>query len=137
MRGDVESATLYLGRPYTLTAPVVHGRQIGRTIGTPTINQQFPPHLVVPKRGVYATQCRIGDKVYTAVTNVGTRPTVDGSSLTCETHVLGYSGSLYGQTVTLSFLAFIREETQFASLELLHNQIQEDIRKVINLYGNH
>ena len=135
--GDMESATAYMGAPFALVSPVLHGKAIGRTMGTPTINQAFPPYMVVPKRGVYATTCYVGETPYIAVTNVGTRPTVHGENVTCESHLIGYSGSLYGATVTLLFHAFLREETQFASLEELKNQIQKDIRKVETLYGIH
>ena len=136
-RGDMERVTSYLGTPYTLTAPVQHGRALGRTIGAPTINQVFPPYMAVPKKGVYATTCYVGDRPYVAVTNVGTRPTVGGHHITCESHLIGFSGSLYGETVKLAFHAFLREETQFASVEELQAQIQKDIRKVETLYGIH
>jgi riboflavin kinase/FMN adenylyltransferase len=133
----MEAVTAYMGAPFALASPVQHGKSIGRTLGTPTINQVFPPYMVVPKKGVYATTCYVGETPYTAVTNVGTRPTVHGDGITCESHLIGYDGSLYGQTVTLLFHAFLREEVQFASLEELKTQIQKDIRKVETLYGIH
>ncbi len=135
--GDMEAATAYMGAPFALVSSVLHGRAIGRTIGAPTINQVFPPFMVVPKRGVYATTCYVGEKPYIAVTNVGVRPTVGGENVTCESHLIGFSGSLYGETVTLLFNAFLREETHFASLDELQTQIMKDIRKVETLYGIH
>ena len=135
--GDVERAHSYMGRPYTLTAPVLHGQALGRTIGAPTMNQAFPPNAIVPKHGVYATQCTLDGVSYVAVTNVGNRPTVGGASVNCESHVLGFGGSLYGKTISLSFLSYIREEQHFQSVEALQAQIQKDIGKVETLYGIH
>ena len=91
----------------------------------------------MPKHGVYATKCTLDGVSYVAVTNVGNRPTVGGASVNCESHVLGFGGSLYGKTISLSFLSYIREEQHFQSVEALQAQIQKDIGKVETLYGIH
>ncbi len=122
-------ATVLLGRPFALTAPVLHGKALGRTLGAPTVNQKFPAGQLVPPKGVYLTETRINGRAWRGVSNVGSRPTVDGDApVNCETHLLGFEGDLYGQTLTVSFLKYLREERKFETLEALRAQIAEDIR---------
>ena len=128
-RGDVDTAAHLLGRPYSLTAPVVHGKQLGRTLGLPTINQNVPTDKLIPRNGIYVSRiCLQGEPRY-GVTNVGHRPTVDGAhaSINCETHILDLDRDLYGETVTVEFLHRLRDERQFASVEALKAAIEQDI----------
>ena len=121
--GDVRAASEMLGRPYSFTYPVTHGNEIGRTLGFPTINQVFPADRVQPRRGVYVCRC-LGRP---AVTNVGVRPTVsDAGEVICETHIIDYSGDLYGKSVKVEFVKFIREERKFSSLSELKEQLARD-----------
>ena len=131
--GDVETAAQFLGHPHTLSGKVMHGRQLGRTIGIPTANIPIPADVVVPKHGVYATACQIGEDTYLAVTNIGSRPTVDGHEVRAESWLLDFDGDLYGQTVTLHFHRFIRPEQKFASLDELRRQIQRDAATALRL----
>ncbi len=131
--GDMPLAHALLGRPYSLTAPVLHGKALGRTIGIPTINQVFPEGQILPKFGVYHVSCEIDHTEVHGICNVGVRPTVQGEGVTCETHLIDYTGDLYGKTVTTAFLSFIREETAFSSLEALAAQIQKDIEKILKI----
>ncbi len=127
-RGDVATAARLLGRPYAFTAPVVHGKSLGKKLGSPTLNQYFPEKLLIPRRGVYVTACKIGEKTYRAVSNVGSRPTVETNApVNCETYLLDFSGDLYGVDVTVSFLQFLRSEQRFDTPKALANQIQADI----------
>ena len=129
--GDVEAAAKLLGRPYTLTAPVMHGKALGRKMGIPTLNQNFPDFAVLPRGGVYATSCRIDGHRYYGVSNVGVHPTVDAHApLNCETYLLDFNGDLYDRELKVSFLRFIREETRFSSVAELTDQIQADIQAV-------
>ena len=107
---------------------VRHGRRIGRTIGIPTVNLTVPPHVLVPSHGVYATRVYLPDGAcYPAVTNVGTRPTVnDGTDVTVEAWLLDFDGDLYGRTVRVEFFRRIRDEVRFDSLDALKAQIQAD-----------
>ena len=130
--GDVARAAEMLARPYSLTAPVLHGQALGRTMGLPTINQIFPDGIAIPKNGVYVTNVYINGLVFTGLTNVGTRPTVGGKGVNCETHILSYSGTLYGQTVTVAFIDRLREEIRFDSPDALRAQIMKDISEVKN-----
>jgi len=125
-----------LGAPYTLDMLVETGQQLGRRLGFPTINQSFPPGVVMPKYGVYATRARIGQGVYPGVTSVGVRPTV-GENLAprAETYLPGFSGDLYGCRVYTEFLHFLRNEIRFESLDALKAQIAEDSRHVLSLVG--
>ncbi len=128
-RGAVDEAACLLTRPYAFRAPVEHGKALGRRLGAPTINQHFPSQLQVLRHGVYVTDCFVDGARYRGVTNVGTRPTVENTSLVnCETYLLGFDGSLYGKEVELAFLAFLRPEQKFESTDALREQIACDIR---------
>lgn len=124
--GDMDTARRLLGRPYGITAPVVEGRRLGRTLGVPTINQPLNPRLVHPRYGVYASRVEIGSVPYPAVTNIGVKPTVGADAPLAETYILGYEGDLYGAAPTVYPVKFIRPEQTFASLEALQAQIRQD-----------
>ncbi len=123
--GDMATAVRFLGHPHILTAEVVSGRHIGRSIGVPTANLLVPEGVVVPKFGVYACRVEIDGTTYCAVANVGTRPTVGGHRMTVEPWILGFDGDLYGKRLTLEFHKFLRPERKFDSLE----ELQAEIRK--------
>ncbi len=126
--GDVEYASEMLGRPYSISFPVVHGKELGRTIGLPTINQDFPERHVIPSSGVYAVIVTVDHTEYLGVANVGNRPTVDNDGrINCETHIIGFNGWLYGRPVKVSFYKKLRDEIKFSSLDRLKAQINTDI----------
>ena len=126
--GQVERAAQFLGHPHVLTQEVRHGRRIGRTIGVPTVNLTAPPRVLVPSYGVYATKVCLPDGTsYPAVTNVGTRPTVNnGADVTVEAWLLDFDGDLYGQRVRVEFHHRLRDEVRFDSLDALKAQIAAD-----------
>ena len=126
--GQLERASRFLGHPHVLTQEVRHGRRIGHTIGVPTVNLVAPPHVLVPSHGVYVTRVFLPNgESYPAVTNVGTRPTVNnGTDVTVEPWLLGFDGDLYGQRVRVEFFKRIRDEIRFDSLDSLRLQIQKD-----------
>ena len=121
--GDMATAVKFLGHPHILRGTVVPGQQLGRRLGFPTANLRLIPGLAVPKFGVYACRCVIDGVSYPAVTNVGTRPTVEGQSVTVEPWILDYEGNLYGREITLEFYYFIRPEKKFPDLEALKEEI--------------
>ncbi len=131
--GDVETAAKFLGHPHILSGEVIRGRQLGRTIGIPTANIALPDEVVVPKFGVYACKAIAEGKEYLAVTNIGTRPTVEGHHVTVEPWLLDFDGDLYGKVITLQFYKFLRPEQKFDSLEALREQIQRDAAVVREL----
>lgn len=123
--GDMAHAVRFLGHPHVLSGTVVHGKQLGRTLGIPTANLLLPEGLVVPKFGVYACLAEIDGKTYPAVTNVGTRPTVNGVGVTVEPWILDFAGDLYDKEIRLEFHRFLRPERKFPDLSAL----QEEIRR--------
>ncbi|MBE6933822.1 MAG: bifunctional riboflavin kinase/FAD synthetase [Ruminococcaceae bacterium] len=131
--GDIASANRLLGHPHIFTGTVVSGQQLGRTIGIPTANLQLPEALLTPAFGVYACTAHVDGHSYVAVTNIGTRPTVDGKGITVEPWLLDFDGDLYGKELTLKFHKFLRPEQKFDSLEALKNQIQLDAAEAYQL----
>nr|WP_238717979.1 bifunctional riboflavin kinase/FAD synthetase [Petrachloros mirabilis] len=127
-QGDLSRAHRLLGRPYDLTGTVVHGQKLGRTLGFPTANLDLPADKFLPRLGVYqvAVSSDLWPDLQPGVMNLGWRPTVSGTQLIPEVHLLDWSGDLYGHTVTVSLAQFLRPEQTFASLEALKTQIQAD-----------
>lgn len=131
--GEMEQVNRFLGHPHLLTGQVVEGRQLGRTIGIPTANVLIPEGVAVPKLGVYAGSTVVDGQVYLTVTNIGSRPTVGGHQVRAESWLLDFEGDLYGKTITLALLKFLREEKKFDSLEELKAQILKDAQQVREL----
>ena len=134
--GDMEGAAKFLGHPHTLSGPVVHGRQLGRTIGIPTANLLIPQEVVVPRLGVYACTCLVDGTTYMAVTNIGSRPTVDGHQVRAESWLLDFDGDLYGKGIELRFYKFLRPERKFPSLEELRAEIQKNGEETRKYFEN-
>ena len=124
--GDMETAARFLGHPHVFTGVVVPGRKLGRTLGIPTANLVLPKGLLVPRFGVYVCRATVDGASYPAVTNVGTRPTVAGDSVTVEPWILDLEEDLYGKELTLEFFKFLRPERRFPSLEELREEIQKN-----------
>lgn len=133
--GKLEEANRFLGHPHILSGPVVPGKQLGRRLGIPTANLRQPDGLTELYRGVYACRCHLEGKTYAAVTNIGVRPTVSGEGVTIEPWLQGYTGDLYGKEITLEFIAFLRPEKKFGSLEELKAAVLEDAEKTNKIYG--
>lgn len=129
--GRVEDI-ISVSRPYSVYSKVEHGKELGRRIGIPTINQFFPDGKVLPADGVYITECEIGEDVYPSITNIGVRPTVENDGKrNMETHIIGYNGSLYGSYIRVNFYKRIRAEKRFASLEELQSEIRKNIESAV------
>jgi len=126
--GQIDRANRFLGHPHTLTGAVRHGRGLGSSRLYPTANLTIPAHVLIPSHGVYATRVFLEDgTAYAAVTNVGTRPTVNnGADVTVEACLLDFQGDLYGRTLRLEFYQHLRDEIRFDSLEALKAQIAAD-----------
>ena len=132
--GKMEEAVAFLGHPHILSGPVVPGRQLGRTIGIPTANLHLPEGVLTPRFGVYCCEVVIGDLRYPAVTNVGTRPTVNGHHITVEPWILGFEGDLYGKQITLQFCKFLRPEQKFDSLQALQAEIRKNATQTMEYF---
>ena len=126
--GDLEAANALLGHRHFFSGPVAHGKKLGRRLGCPTANQIFPKELLVPACGVYAAEVQLPDgSRRMAVTNVGSRPTLDdGTHITVESWLLDYDGDLYGSTLRVEFCKFLRPEQKFASVDELMSAIRSD-----------
>lgn len=125
--GNIQEANRFLGHGHILSGIVQPGKQLGRTIGFPTANLSYPAGLLKLPHGVYACRATVNGEICNAITNIGTRPTVSGEGVTVETHLLGFSGDLYGKAMQLEFLDFLRPEKRFNSFADLQKQITEDL----------
>ncbi len=132
-RAELTLANDLLGRPYRLSGKVVHGLKRGRTLGFPTANLAPPVERLIPANGLYLCRTRVGERVYAALTNIGTRPTFDHETVTVEAHLLDFDGDLYGRTLTLDFLHYLRPERRFPSAEALIAQIHADVAEARRL----
>jgi riboflavin kinase/FMN adenylyltransferase len=124
-RGDPAAAAVLLGRDWSIEGVVEEGDKRGRMIGFPTANIGLGEHLR-PAAGVYAVEV---DGLGPGVANLGWRPTVDGRDLRFAVHVFDFSGDLYGKTLRVALVAYLRAEQKFAGLDALKAQIAEDARR--------
>src|SRR5687768_12367736 len=124
--GRVRDAAICLGRPYALEGEVVPGDQRGRTIGVPTANLKCADQLV-PAEGVYAGRCTIDGVCYAAAISIGTNPTFNGHRRQVEAHLIGFAGDLYGRTIAVEFVGWVRDQLRFRSVDALKQQIARDI----------
>ncbi len=128
--GDIKLVNELLGYDYFIFSEIIYGRQLGRTIDCPTINQKFSANLVIPKYGVYISETEIGGKNYPSITNIGVKPTVDDDNTPlAETHIIGIDKNLYGKKVKVKLKKFIRAEQKFADINELSMRIKHDIQK--------
>lgn len=126
--GNIPLANELLGYRYFVSGEVLHGRQIGRTLGLPTTNLMPPPDKLLPPNGVYLTKTILEDGEYFGITNIGYKPTVGGETHKgVETFLFDFNGDLYGQHLTVEFLEFERPEQKFKSLEELKARILSDV----------
>ncbi len=130
--GKIEEANRLLGYELSFRLPVVYGNQIGRKLSFPTINQIIPSTNVIPRFGVYKSFVQVNGKNLRAITNIGIRPTVvENSGVVMETHILNFSGELYGKKIAVSLCGFLRGEKKFADLAELKEQIARDVKNAL------
>ena len=128
--GEIERANRLLADEFFLTGKVIKDREVGRTMGFPTANILYPEGKYPVKKGVYETRVDLGGRTYKAITNYGARPTFDNDRVLTETYLDGFCGDLYGRTLTVRFVRFLREIKKFEDADALKAQLQEDIRRV-------
>ncbi|WNO59986.1 bifunctional riboflavin kinase/FAD synthetase [Rheinheimera sp. MMS21-TC3] len=119
-------AKAMLGRPYSLTGRVRHGRKLGRDLGFPTANV-FLYRRKLPVAGVYAIKAKTIYGDFTGVANIGNRPTVQGKRQQLEAHLFDFKADLYGSQIEVQLIAKIRDEQRFADLSALQQQIAADV----------
>jgi riboflavin kinase/FMN adenylyltransferase len=130
---DFAGAQRLLGRPYRMLGRVVHGRELGRTLGFPTANLRLMRRKS-PVQGVMAVRVfGIEPKALTGVASLGTRPTVDGTDMLLEVHVFDFAGELYGREIEVEFVAKLRDEVKFDSLDALTEQMKADAAQARDL----
>lgn len=140
--GNVAQASHALGRPYTIEGRVIHGDHRGRQLGFPTANLEYWPNKLLPPNGVYATWAWIdrseatpGERV-PSVSNIGVRPTFNGSEARIETHLINFDRGLYGKSIHLEFVEFIRHEMRFPTIDALVRQITADTQSAQEILSN-
>ncbi|MEH6456695.1 MAG: bifunctional riboflavin kinase/FAD synthetase [Cocleimonas sp.] len=133
-KGDINSANSLLGHNYQLSGRIRHGDKRGRTIGFPTLNMKVPEHIA-PQLGVYAVKIHgLSDTPLYGVSNLGMRPTVNGTENRLETHVFDFSGDVYGKHISVELKEFIRGEQRFENFEALKQQISIDAETAKNIH---
>ena len=134
-RGDFAGARRWLGRPWSMRGRVIAGSRLGRDLGFPTANLPLERRRA-PVGGIFAVRVHgAGALPHAGVASLGTRPTVDGSRLLLEAHVFDFLGDLYGHEIEVEFVARLRDEERFASLEALSKQMERDAaeaRRILN-----
>jgi riboflavin kinase / FMN adenylyltransferase len=140
-QGDIPKANQLLGRKYTLIGTVLEGEKLGRTLGFPTANLELSPDKFLPRQGVYAVcVSTIDSKSHGlkndawGVMNIGIRPTVSGTQVSVEVHLLDWSGDLYGEKLVVKLEKFLRSEQKFDSLAALTDQIHQDCDTARNFF---
>lgn len=126
--GDMQLAAKALGRDFSITGKVAHGKRLGSENKVPTVNIPIENNRVLPAFGVYVTKTHIKGKVYSGVSNVGVRPSVeDTDKPNIETNVFDFCGDIYGEEITVKFVKMLRAERKFNDKEQLFDQIRRDI----------
>lgn len=132
-KGDINEANKFLAHTYEITGEVIHGREVGRTLGIPTANIMLPLDIKRIPNGVYITSVEIDEKIYKATTNVGVVPTfLDQKDVIIEAHILDFKGDLYGKNLTIKFYERLRPEIKFESIDHLKQTILENIEQTKN-----
>jgi riboflavin kinase/FMN adenylyltransferase len=127
---QIDQVNRLLGYTYSISGVVEHGNAIGIKLGFPTANIRLCSAKQLPANGVYSVVAQVNGVEYKALANIGTNPTVGNDYVSLEVHLLDFKGDLYDQSLTISFLSFLREEKKFGSLDELKSQIAEDVRSV-------
>lgn len=128
VKGNIKKVNELLGYDFFVKSVIIHGNQIGRTVGIPTINMSLPKEKLLPPKGVYVTTVLLDDKTYRGVTNIGNKPTIsENNPLGVETFILDFSQNVYGKEAVVSFHDFVRPEMKFDSLEKLKEQMERDV----------
>ncbi len=134
--GNIKKANCFLGRDFSISGTVESGDQNGRKIGFPTANLSLPDGIIVPGNGVYSGYVKLENRIYPAMTNIGTRPTLNGTELRTESHIIGFKGDLYGTDLEVFLAEKIRDEKKFPSFNDLKLQLEEDRKKTEYLISN-
>ena len=131
---DIKAANSLLGAPYFIHGRVSSGNKKGRELGFPTVNTSLDPDRTAPQ-GVFSSVVPIDGVLYPAITNIGSCPTLGAREIHAETHIIDYSGDLYGRELEIYLLGFLREEMHFDSVSELCRQVEEDKKRTVKEIG--
>lgn len=134
-QGQVDLVNKLLGYNYFIEEVVKKGYQLGRTINFPTINQELSENICMLKFGVYISSVNIDGKFYKSITNIGKKPTIRGDRKPlAETHIIGFSGNLYGKNLKVELYKFVRQEQKFDNMQQLKDNISRDVMEAIKYF---
>ncbi len=123
----MQTAAKYLGHPYSISGKVVKGQQLGRTIGYPTANVVVDDvYKLIPADGIYAVKVKHNNKTFNGMLSIGNNPTVAGKGRSIEVNIFDFNETIYGDTITICFVEWLRNELKFNSLEELKVQLAKD-----------
>lgn len=129
LSGDMKKVKELLGRPYSVSGKVCHGRKLGRAMSFPTVNLIMDSDKLLPPYGVYFSCVCVGTQKYYGVSNVGIKPTISDNEKPCvETHIFDFDDDLYGEYIKVELLEYMRAEMKFASIDDLKNQLASDVK---------
>jgi riboflavin kinase / FMN adenylyltransferase len=136
--GDLDTATHFLGRPYSITGRVIKGDKLGRVLGFPTANIDLDLHdKLIPIEGIYAVKVIHEQSEYGGMLYIGTRPTVDGSKRSIEVNIFNFDKEIYGESLLVLFIKLLRMDSKFQDLESLKEQLHKDkdaALKALNIF---
>lgn len=127
LEGDVQEASVLMGRPYTIRGEVMHGSKKGKELGYPTANIHVDAaYKLIPANGVYAVTIKLAGAEYSGMLNIGDNPTFDDKNWSIEVHIFEFNKNIYNQTVEISFIERMRDELKFSSVDQLIEQMKDD-----------
>lgn len=133
MEGDIETATHFLGRPYSISGRVIKGEKLGRVLGFPTANVDVDSHFkLIPAEGIYTVTVTHAGKKYGGMLYIGYRPTVGGTQRSIEVNIFDFDKDIYGENITIHLMAPIRKDAHFDDLEALKKQLMADKASALN-----
>lgn len=132
--GKIEESNELLGRQYSIIGKIVDGNKMGSKLGFPTANLEPEENYIIPKIGIYETQIILDGKSYIGATSVGTNPTFKNQGIKIENHILDFKGNIYGKTMEVKFIRYLRDEIKFENIEDLKGQINKDINDIKSRY---
>lgn len=128
--GNLVKAGAFLGRNYSVTGFVIEGANRGKSVlGFPTVNMKYPTDKVEVKKGVYKVKCIVGDEEFIGIANYGPRPTFNEMPNVLEVYIDGFVGTLYGRSVTVEFVEYMRDTKKFDSVDELKTQLKLDLKQ--------
>lgn len=137
-QNNVSKATTLLGRPYSVKGKVVEGKKLGRELGYPTANIEVEdPEKILPADGIYTVFVKVEGKKFGGMLSLGFNPTVEGKGRSMEVHIFDFNKNIYGETLEVSFLEFLRFEAKFPNLDALIDQLKEDEKQSRTILENY